>query len=423
MREQSFSQNRRRNDAASLLCCGVVRKEDLRRKLHSPPRLELAADVSAFNITISRFINITSTQEVHLSLTMSKTLRTSGGSTENGEEPLVDTTAKLPLRSKRTERQQKKRHQKEKASKQHATLWDLPSELLIDILTLLEPSDLLNLTRVNHSLRSFISQESTRICRVIVAYRYGVLSRCFLPPVLLKNVNKEAHPALLSDERQAILNIHKRPYQHIAIPDQTLICTCLTCILAWNNLNLVLDFAFWQKNLNEGEPIAMIPRGKNPKWNRSLVSRNGEVVTRALNDPLCYAAILERHLKSTVGSILRHSKNKGNKRKRFEMSTSDAKSGTDQFLSQKGPATLDFPFHRDNYYMLEAFLPNRGWNSEAGEWKYMPASQHETDVGYVVAWAKRKAEVETTMDNSPESLAKASSSTPSSHNHVPAWSP
>jgi hypothetical protein len=37
------------------------------------------------------------------------------------DEPLVDTTAPLPLRSKRTERRQKKRHQKEAASKEHAT--------------------------------------------------------------------------------------------------------------------------------------------------------------------------------------------------------------------------------------------------------------------------------------------------------------
>lgn len=318
------------------------------------------------------------------------------------DEPLVDTTTAIPLRSKRTERQQKKRNLKEKSSKQHATLWDLPSELFIDILTLLRPSDIFALARVNHPLRIFILQEEARICRKVVAGRYTVLSECFPPPVPLGKVDKEAHPALLSDERQAILNIHKRPYQHIAIPDQHLICTCLTCILAWNNLNLVVDFAYWQPNLDQGEPIAMIPRAKTPKWNKILIASNAEVVRKALDSPLWYARILERHLQSTIGSIRRHGNNKGNKRKRFEMSADDVKAETDYFLAKKGPATLDFPFHRDNYYMLEAYLPNRGWSSEVGEWRYMPATQHDRDVEFVKKWAERKAEREISRAQNPE---------------------
>ncbi|KAH7323530.1 hypothetical protein BKA65DRAFT_481342 [Rhexocercosporidium sp. MPI-PUGE-AT-0058] len=306
------------------------------------------------------------------------------------EEPLVDTTAAIPLHSKRTERRQKKRHLKEKASKQHATLWDLPSELVTNILTLLRPSDLFRFSRVNQPLREFVLQEEASLCRKIVAKRYAVLSQCFPLPVLLENVDGEIRPAMLSDERQAVMNIHKRPYQHIHPPDQHLICTCLTCMLAWNNLNLVVDFSHWQRNLDQGEPIPMVARGKNPSWNRKLIVANAEVVKKALRSTLWYARILEGHLKATVGSIHRHGNNKGNKRRRFQMSMEDVKAETDFFLERSGPPSLDFPFHRDNYYMLEAYLPNRGWNAEFSEWRYMPASQHYRDIEFVKSWAKRK---------------------------------
>jgi hypothetical protein len=314
--------------------------------------------------------------------------------TDEVEEPLVDTTAPIPLRSKRTERQQKKRHLREKAHKQQATLWDLPLELIHDILALLCPSDVFRLSRVNKPLRQFIHEEEDVVVRGFINRRYAALSKCFPAPVLLEKVDAKAHPALLSDERQMILDIHKRPYQHIKLPDQRLICTCMTCLLAWNNLNLLVDFAHWQPNLDQGEPIPMIPRGKNPRWNRNLIDANAEVVRKALYSPLWYARILEVHLKSTIGAIRRHSNNKGNKRRRFRMEVEDAKAETDFFLERSGPPSIDFPFHRDNYYMLEAYLPNRGWNSEAGEWRYMPASQHDTDVGFVVAWAERRKDAE-----------------------------
>lgn len=310
------------------------------------------------------------------------------------EEPLVDTTKALPLRSKRTERRQKKRHQKEEASKQHATLWDLPSELLLDILTLLRPSDIFKLSRANHTLRDFVLQEESNIVRKIVARRYSVLAKCFPLPVLLEKVDEDAHTALLSEERQTMLNIHKRPYQHIQRPDPNTICTCLTCMLSWNNLNLVIDFAHWQHNLDQGEPVPMIPRGKYPEWNQNLVSANAEVVQKALNSALWHARILECHLHSTIRSIRRHANNKGNKRRRFRMTMEDVAAESDVFLERSGPPSLDFPFHRDNYYMLEAYLPNRGWNAEVGEWRYMPASQHDRDVEFVKIWDKKRQEAE-----------------------------
>ena len=74
------------------------------------------------------------------------------------------------------------------------------------------------------------------------------------------------------------------------------------------------------------------------------------------------------------------------------MTIQDAAAENDDFLNRSGPPSLAFPFHRDNYYMLEAYLPNRGWNSDASEWRYMPATQHDRDVEFVKAWAKRNKE-------------------------------
>lgn len=74
------------------------------------------------------------------------------------------------------------------------------------------------------------------------------------------------------------------------------------------------------------------------------------------------------------------------------MEKDDVLAGTDEFLKRSGPPTLDFPFHRDNYYMLEAYAPNRGWNEESGTWRYMPKEQHEKDVEFVRAWKGRRDE-------------------------------
>jgi hypothetical protein len=115
--------------------------------------------------------------------------------TDEVEEPLVDTTAPIPLRSKRTERQQKKRHLREKAHKQQATLWDLPLELIHDILALLCPSDVFRLSRVNKPLRQFIHEEEDVVVRGFINRRYAALSKCFPAPVLLEKVDAKAHPA------------------------------------------------------------------------------------------------------------------------------------------------------------------------------------------------------------------------------------
>jgi hypothetical protein len=311
---------------------------------------------------------------------------------DDSEEPLVDTTAAIPLHSKRTTRQQKKRQKKEKrekAHKQHATLNDLPSELVMDIFKYLRPSDLFILSRVNHGLREFILDEEARLCKKILPRRYAALSKCFQLPVLMEKVDESAHPALKCEERQELLNIHKKPYQHIKAPDPQLICTCLTCMLNWNNLCIIVDFADWQPNLDKGEPIPIIPRGKFPEWNQALITANAAIVEKALYSPLWYARILEQHLNSTVRSIRRHFNNKGNKRRRFRMSAEDAASESDLFLERSGPPSMEPPFHRDNYYMLEAYLPFRGWNAEKDRWMYLP-TWHERDVEMVKSWMARK---------------------------------
>jgi hypothetical protein len=68
------------------------------------------------------------------------------------------------------------------------------------------------------------------------------------------------------------------------------------------------------------------------------------------------------------------------------MTTEDELAETDLFLDRSGPPTVDFPFHRDNYYMLEAYLPNRAWNGEDQRWMYMPADQHDRDIAYLLKW-------------------------------------
>ena len=134
----------------------------------------------------------------------------------------------------------------------------------------------------------------------------------------------------------------------------------------------------------------MIERGRNPAWSQKLVKANAEVVSRAMREPIWYACILEAHLGSTVRAIRRHSENKGNKRRRFRMTKEDERAGTDVFLERSGPPTVDFPFHRDNYYLLEAYLPNRGWNGDEARWMYMDARQHDVDVARLAEWYGRQ---------------------------------
>lgn len=306
------------------------------------------------------------------------------------DDPIIDTTATLSLRSKRTERQQKKAQAKthrKAASKQTATLWDLPPEIFLVILRFLQPSDIILLSHTSGSLRSFVQHNDNRIARTQVATRYAALAQCFPRAVLLQDVDEAAHAAL----RERPKTIHDADYHHIAAPDPDVVCTCYACRTAWNNLNIMVDFAHFQSDLDEGRQLPTIGRGKKPKWNRQLLCANGSLVLQALRSHLWYARILEMHLKSIIASIIRNSSNQGNRRRRFKMETEDVAAETDLFLERNGPPTIEPPYRRDNYYMLEAYLPNRGWISEESRWAYFPNNLHMRDVEVITeAWERRR---------------------------------
>ena len=304
----------------------------------------------------------------------------------------------LTVYSKRSERRRRKQHQHHsKLSGEQRSFLDLPFDILINVLAFIRPSDIFRLSRTCRTLNAFLLQDHPAlVARTIIQRRYSCLERCIRLPSLLSDIQDRGLRDLVQHpERQKKLDIHRRPYyQHVAPPDPSLVCTCMTCILRWNLLCLVVDFSHWQDDLDKGEPLPIIPRGRQPKWNSKLLSSHEAIVLKAVNpafsgpaSPLWYAAILEAHLASTVRAISRHSANKGNRRPRFRMTLQDMASGTDAFLERSGPPSADFPFHRDNYYMLEAYLPNRCWLKEEGRWGYMPAEQHDTDLEQIRMWA------------------------------------
>ncbi|KAI1817017.1 hypothetical protein GGS20DRAFT_575101 [Poronia punctata] len=314
--------------------------------------------------------------------------------TEDEEElgVLEDKTEALTLRSKRTERARRKQSKKvvRRPECTQGFLGVLSYELVFEILVLLRPSDLFNLQRTSKVFQAFIALDETRLARTISAWRYSCLEKCFRLPVLLADIDPATRHLLQLPERQEMFTIHKQPYQHIELPDPAEVCTCLTCRLRWSALSLIVDFAHWQDHLDKGEPIPVIPRGQFPEWNQAIIASHAEIVRRALRSPLWHARILERHLDSAVRSIRRHVANKGNKRERFQMTQDDVNSGTDAFLLQSGPSTFDFPYHRDNYYLLETFMPNRSWSHDLSRWLYLPAEQHDIDIEFVLRWAERR---------------------------------
>jgi len=311
------------------------------------------------------------------------------------EEPLVDLTERIPLRSKKTDRLQRKQQKKKsRPPTTHATLLDLPTELLSHILSFARPSDAINLSAASKPLRYFIHEHEGSIAKDIIRNRYTTLAKCFPLPILLSAVDPAVHPVLLSSKRQELLNIHKKPYQHVQPPDPLQICSCLTCVLAWNNLCLIMDLEHWQDHLDRSEPIPIIDRGKNPEWNQKLNADNASHVERALTSPLWYALVLQTHLSTTVRSVKRYHGIRSNSpaRKRrppFHMNLVDAASGTDLWLERSGPPSYEFPYRRDCYYSLEVYVPNRRWDKEEERWLYQPASQHERDVQWVLEHAVR----------------------------------
>ncbi|KAJ8130196.1 hypothetical protein O1611_g3435 [Lasiodiplodia mahajangana] len=322
---------------------------------------------------------------------------------------LEDKTEALTLHSKRIQRIRKKQTRKAmkvKASPQ-GFLNLLPYELVMDILTLLKPSDLFRLQRASKPFRNFVINEEARLSRAVSSWRYSCLEKCFRLPVLLANIDPAIHPLLQIPERQEIMTIHKKPYQHIRSPEPTEVCTCLTCTLRWSALAVIVDFAHWQEHLDKGEPIPIIPRGKSAQWNQIMIAAHAEIVRKALYSPLWHARLLEVHLESTTRSISRNAANKGNKRRRFRMTEKDVNSGTDAFLARSGPPSFDIPYHRDNYYLLETFMPNRSWSNDLFRWLYVPAEQHDRDIEFVVLWARRRRRAEQQAQSEAREQASA----------------
>lgn len=312
------------------------------------------------------------------------------------EEPLVDETKAIPLHSKKTERLQKRQQKKsQKASLQasNLSLSEFPTEILVEIFSWLRVEDVFRMSRTSRSMRDLVLSHEKPIAKGIVSRRYWILYRCFPVPIPFNNVPEELWEGLLSSKRQELLNIHRKSYhQHIEMVDPKAVCTCMTCVFAWNNLCLLVDLHHWQTALSSREPIPMIPRGTSPQWNQDLLKANADIVRLAMERPLYYAAILEKHLATITGTILRSAKWKKKgataKPRLYDMTDWDVASGTDTFLESKGPPSYDFPFHRDIYYSIEAYLPNRKFDN--GKWHYypLPPVQHEKDLEWVRSMIK-----------------------------------
>ncbi|KAK1079640.1 hypothetical protein LTR33_006216 [Friedmanniomyces endolithicus] len=328
------------------------------------------------------------------------------------DEPLVDTTAAMAKNSKKTRRlqkQQQKKQQRAAARDRPESFLDLPAELLQDILGYLRPSDVFRLQLLNSATRLFIQQNERAIAKDIMDRRYWVLQRCIPLPIRLEAVDEHTRVVLLNPRREKMTEIHKKPYQHIKPLDPQEVCSCPSCLVAWNNLNVALDFAYFQGHLNHREPIPMIPRGSSPKWNSELTEAHAQIVEKAISSALTYAAILEIHLDSTVGTLLRqvrfppqtrvHQHNKMISTKTFHPSTlyqvteRDA-NGSDEFLERDGALvrpSYDVPFNRDNYYSLLAYVPNRKWSRDERKWLYYARGAHDRDLEWTRRWFLPKA--------------------------------
>ena len=312
------------------------------------------------------------------------------------DEPLVDTTAALAKNSKKTARLQKRQQKKQarKVRSEIQSLLDFPQELLVMILGFLQPGDIFTLLRLSKSMRAFVLDNERPIADEITRRRYWVLKQCFLLPVPLGQVPVEAQPVLISEQWQDRLRIHKSPYQSIKAIDPTKTCTCMSCVLAWNNLSVILDLAHWQQNLDTREPLPTIPRGSNPEWNVRLLNRHAGIVTQAMTSPVVYARILQKHLHTTTRTIIRSSrwKKKGEKStvqkpRTYRLCDADAAAETDEYLERSGPPSYQTPYMRDNYYSLEAFVPNRRWIKDKQKWAYyMKGLQpHENDLKWLMS--------------------------------------
>lgn len=312
------------------------------------------------------------------------------------DAPRIDTTEKLPLKSKKTDRAKKKHEKRLKRTTVKSdtkSFLELPTELLDEVLSYLAPSDVIRLQRLTKGTRKYIRDNEKFIAQSIMDRRYHVLARAFQCPVPFERLDARAQCSLLSSEWQDRSKLHRNSYYQIVKPlDPRMVCTCTTCMLAWNNLNIVLDLAYYQHHLNARIAIPMVPRGENPAWHADRQRENAAIVERAMYSPLYHAAILQTHLATTVGTLNRRYRevrvNKKTKTSHpkvlYHMSEEDISSGIDMFLERSGPPSTVIPYHRDMYYNLEAYVPNRAWSKEKQKWLYARAP-HENDLQWIVS--------------------------------------
>ncbi|KAK7902762.1 hypothetical protein LTR67_002408 [Exophiala xenobiotica] len=292
--------------------------------------------------------------------------------TLSDDEPLVDTTAALTLNSKKTARLQK-RQKKKQAQKVHSNIQsflDFPPELISLIFSFLQPSDIYTLLRLDQFTQDFILDNERSIAEGITSRRYWAIRQCFPLPVPLDQVPASARPVLLSQQWQDRLKIHKNPYQHIRQIDPEM------------------------PNLENREPLPVIPRGRNPDWNIQLLEQHAEIVMKAIYSPLAHARILQTHLNVTTRTIVRSAKwrKKGEKittpkPRLYHLTDAEVEAGTDEYLERSGPPSYQPIYMRDNYYSVEAFVPNRKWDKEAQKWQYYSKwpRPHENDLAWLVA--------------------------------------
>ncbi|KAK4611563.1 hypothetical protein CLAFUW4_13133 [Fulvia fulva] len=308
------------------------------------------------------------------------------------DEPLIDTTEAIPLKSKKTERMQKrmqKKLRKTKATSDVKNFLELPSELLQAVLGYLQPGDIFGLLLLNKSTRQYIMNNQSSIARDVLNLRYWSLSRAFHKPLPLHDIDPVGQASLLNERYQEKLVIHSK-YQHIPKFDEHKICTCVTCVQAWNNLCVIMDLHNFQDHLDRREAIPMILRGRFPEWNTKLLQSHAHAVEKAVESPLAYARIMQFHLDTIVRTLNRPihigKKTIEQKKKLYHLTASDTASGTDKFLERSGRPTYQIPFHRDNYYSLDAYVPNRKWSKEQEKWQYWQT--HDIDLERTVRWFK-----------------------------------
>lgn len=322
----------------------------------------------------------------------------------NDDEPLIDLTEALDLKSKKISRkkkqQQKKleRFEQKRVKSDIKSFLELPPELLHEVLIHLLPSDIIRLSHLNRSTRTFIFENESSITRAIIQQRYWVLSQCFPSPIAFETLDPVAQTSLLTPSWQNRLILHTKPYPHIRPIDKFSTCTCMTCVMSWNDLCTILDLAHFQPLLNAHQPLPLIPRGTNPVWNTHLASSHAALVEKAIRSPLHHALILQLHLATIVATLMRPTR-WGPKKTAppqqnplYRLSESDVQARTDEFLERPGPTNYEPLYFRENYNHLKyaAYVPNRRWEREEGRWVYPRMRRwHAENLAWVVSQAEK----------------------------------